>query len=132
MEELYIAKGQDKEFEFRIKDSAGTAINLSTGIDRLFIIFHYADGTILEKFAKPTQAGWKDVTGSGMNYTNGICRARLLTSVTGPAKEGRIYAETRVKISDGNSTDDSQADYIKREQYICTIKGSVSSGLTLP
>lgn len=132
MEELFIAKGQDKEFEFNIKDSAGTAINLTTGIERLFIVFHYLDGTILDKFARPSQSGWKDLTGSGAQFTAGRCYARLLTSVTGPAKEGKIYVETRVKTTNTDSPDDNQADYIKREQYICTIKNSVTSGMTLP
>lgn len=131
MEEIIVAKGQDIEFEFQIKDSAGSAIPLNTGIDRLFIIMHYQDGTILAKFAKPTQSGWLDVTGSGANYTAGVCRARLLTSITGPAKEGKVYVETRVKINDGNSTDDNQADYID-QRYLCTIKSTVSSGITLP
>ena len=130
--ELEVAKGQDIEFEFQIKDSAGAAIPLNTGIDRLFIIMHYKDGTILAKFAKPTQTGWLDVTGSGVNYTAGICRARVTTNITGPAKEGKIYVETRVKIADGNSLDDSQVDYIERERYLCTIKNTVSSGITLP
>lgn len=130
MEEIIVAKGQDIEFKFEIKNSAGAAINLST-CDRLFIIVHYADGTILDKFAKPTQSGWKDVTGSGANYTAGICYARLLTSVTGPAKEGKVYVETRVKVLNTDSIDDNQADYID-QRYLCTIKNTVSSGLVLP
>lgn len=132
MEELEVAQGQDIEFRFEIKDSVGAAINLNTGIDRLFIIFHYKDGTILDKFAKPTQSGWKDVAGSGANYTAGVCYTRLLSGITGPASEGKVYVETRVKIADGNSTDDNQADYIDRERYICTIKKTVSSTLSLP
>lgn len=133
MEDQYkVAQGADEEFTFQIKDPAGAAINLSTGIDRLFILFKYKDGTILEKFAKPSQAGWADVTGSGLNYTNGICRARLLTSKTTSAKPGKIYVEVRVKINDGNSTDDSQRDYILPEKYVCTIVESLTSTLTLP
>jgi hypothetical protein len=137
IEEKIVVQKSDADLAFQILDENGAPLNLS-GANKMYVLLHYGDNVLLDKFSFTTATGYKPFTSGLLDHAAGIIKVALLSSTTNTAKPGRVYAEIGIQFSDSSRTDDSIYDFLTRKgpsdqnNYVCTIVKAISPNITLP
>ncbi len=125
---LLVSKGADQDFIIPLMDANGEALDVS-GNTNTIVILYDQDKNIIAQFSEVTNAAWLPLTigGDGNNELS----FTLPTESSSSAAEGDVMAEVRTLIPDGY-LEDGQFDLIADDIYMCTLKESVSNGMTIP
>lgn len=105
-----IIKGVDKEIEFTITDSAGVAIDPSSLIG-IVIILYYNENNVLRKYSKNVKTGYGDVI-TGYDDVNGKVKVRLESSSTVNAKVNVLYAEIKLQTTNNDYENNTFNDVV--------------------
>ncbi len=124
---IAIAKGSDSTWTIKVKDGAGSALDMTVFANVIIILFS-KDKVVVEKYSVIESEGWKSIS---EGVTNDELVIILESEASNEAPIGEVYFELRAIAVDGSVTD-GKYDTIIPKQLLCEVVESLSSNLILP